>query len=249
MRQSIRRLSVVLVAGAAVVLGIGGIASAHVTAHAPEATPGGDAEITFTVPTESDTASTVRLQVQLPKNPPLASVNVKPVPGWTATTTTTHLAQPIKTDDGTFTDVVSQITWTAAAGQGIAPGQYQDFAISVSPLPKSGTLVFPMIQTYSDDSQVAWIDPTVQGQPEPEHPAPTIAVAASGASDTAASSPAASGSSPSGLAVAGVVLGAAGLVAALAALAVALRGNRRRAGGASSGPAAADRSSAGALPR
>lgn len=249
MRQRIRRLSVVLAAGAAVVLGGGGIASAHVSAHAPEATPGGEAEITFEVPTESDSASTVGLRVQLPKSDPIAAVAVKPVPGWTATTTTTHLDTPIKTDDGTVTDVVSQITWTAAAGQGIAPGQYQDFTISAGPLPTSGTLAFPTIQTYSDGTQVAWIDPTVKGQPEPEHPAPTVSVSASGASDTT-STPgmSSSGGGTSGLAVAGVVLGAAGLVAALAALAVALRAARRR-DPAPAGSEPADRTAAGASVR
>ena len=134
------------------------------------------------------------------------------------TTKTTHLAQPVKTDDGdTITDAVSQITWTAAAGQGVAPGQYQDLAIS-GPLPKSGTLAFPAIQTYSDGTQVARIEPTVQGQPEPQHPAPTVSVTT------------------------GVVLGAAGLLAALAALALALRGNRRR-----TAPETADRTPAGAI--
>jgi uncharacterized protein YcnI len=219
-RQTILRLSVVLAAGAAVVLGVGGIASAHVSAHAPEATPGGFAEITFRVPTESDTASTVKLQVQLPTKTPLASVGVKPIPRWTVTTKATYLAQPVETDDGdTITDAVSQITWTAAAGQGVAPGQYQDLAISAGPLPKSGTLAFPAIQTYSDGTQVAWIEPTLQGQPEPQHPAPTVSVTT------------------------GVVLGAAGLLAALAALgwrcggtAVALR--RRRPTGPRPAPSA-----------
>src|SRR5206468_2914100 len=82
-----------------------GPASAHVEAEAPGATQGGTAVISFLVPTESDTASTVELKVQLPPDQPLASVVVKPHPGWTYKITTAKLATPIKTDDG---DTVSE---------------------------------------------------------------------------------------------------------------------------------------------
>jgi hypothetical protein len=38
------------------------------------------------------------------------------------------------------------------------------------------------VQGYSDGSETAWIEPTVAGQDEPEHPAPVLTLAA----DTAA---------------------------------------------------------------
>ncbi len=74
---------------------------AHVTVDAPGATSGGgDQLITFRVPTESDTASTTGLKVQLPTDTPIASVLVQPIPGWTFTETTVKLSKPIVTDDG-----------------------------------------------------------------------------------------------------------------------------------------------------
>jgi uncharacterized protein YcnI len=224
-----RGLAVLVSATAAAVVIGAGAASAHVSVASPQAAAGGVGEITFTVPTESDTASTVGLSIQLPTATPLASVSVKPVPGWTATTTATHLDTPVTTDDGDeVSDVVSQVTWTAAPGQGIAPGQYRTFSVSAGPLPKAASMSFPTIQTYSDGSQLAWIDPTIQGQPEPEHPAPTLRLTAADAQPAAATSTAAGGSDdgPSGWEITAVVLSTVAVLAALGGLLVAARGRR-----------------------
>ena len=66
-------------------------AAAHVRV-IPEATAsGGYAALTFRVPNESDTAATTKLVVTLPQDRPLATVSVRPVPGWTAKDTTAKL--------------------------------------------------------------------------------------------------------------------------------------------------------------
>src|SRR5213076_3307680 len=111
-------------------------------------------------PTESDTASTTKLDVALPADQPIASVAIMPVPGWTATTQTSKLATPIKTDDGdTVTEAVTKITWTAnSPDTAIKPGQFQEFPISLGPLPKTDKLVFKTLRTYSDGNIVRWID-------------------------------------------------------------------------------------------
>ena len=74
---------------------------AHVTVH-PSTLPAGssDIEVTFRVPNERDDANTVGMQVFFPKDLPLLTVDVLPVPGWTAKVDTTTLATPIQTDDG-----------------------------------------------------------------------------------------------------------------------------------------------------
>ncbi len=41
------------------------------------------------------------------------------------------------------------------------------------------------MQTYDDGSESAWIEPTVEGQAEPEHPAPVLALGATGTADAA----------------------------------------------------------------
>ena len=55
------------------------------------------------------------------------------------------------------------------------PGQFDLFTVSAGPLPtKPSKLEFKAVQTYSDGTIVRWIEPTVKGTPEPEHPAPTL---------------------------------------------------------------------------
>ncbi|MGY1985215.1 YcnI family protein [Blastococcus sp. SYSU DS0669] len=221
---------VVLAAGA-------GTASAHVRVSSGDAAPGGFGELTFRVPNESDTASTVSLRVQIPAATPLASVSVKPVPGWTATTTTGPVDPPVEVHGSEVTEAVSEITWTAAPGAGIAPGQYQSFSISAGPIPEVDELTFPAIQTYDDGTEQAWIEPTVEGQDEPESPAPVLMLSgaadhgggAAEASTDVDEASAAQTSDGSGLAMTALVVGGLGLLAGVAALVLAL-GSRRRAG-------------------
>ena len=82
------------------------------------------------------------------------------------------------TDDGDVTQAVSKITWTATDG-GLNPGEFDLFTISAGPLPtKPNKLTFKAIQTYSNGDVVNWIQQTVKGTPEPEHPAPTLTLTA-----------------------------------------------------------------------
>src|SRR6185312_5523285 len=160
---------------------LAGPASAHVTVSASEATPGAsDVVITFRVPTESDTASTTGLAVQLPTDTPIASVLVAPHPGWTDTVRTVNLKTPIHTDDGDISQAVSVVNWKAnSPAAGIKPGQFDEFVIIAGLLPKVNSLTFKAIQTYSDGSQVAWIETPAPGSSaEPEHPAPVLSLAA-----------------------------------------------------------------------
>ena len=194
-------------------------ASAHVTVNPSTATPGGYAKVTFRVPNESDTASTTKLEVNLPADKPVASVSVRPVPGWTAVAVKSKLATPIKAHDTEITEAVSKITWTADANSAIKPGTFQEFDVSLGPLPDSGQMVFKALQTYSDGAIVRWIDePTTDGT-EPEHPAPVLKIAAATAPAAApATAPESSGESSSGTDAYGI----AGLVAGLIALVLAL---------------------------
>ncbi len=218
-----------------------GSALAHVTVNSPGATQGGYAVLTFRVPTESDTASTTEIKVQLPLDQPLASVAVQPTPGWSFTVTKTKLATPITTDDGPVTEAISVIDWKAdSAATAIKPGEFQQFMVSAGPLPKAASMTFKVLQTYSDKSVVSWIQEAAPGSSaEPDHPAPTLQLAAAGAattdSSTTASSPppsvtATASDSSSGKATTGLVLGIIGIILGGAALAlVLLRGRRTTA--------------------
>ena len=228
MLPRLRRLALAVLAAVVAVVALGvGTASAHVSVSSTDAAAGGFGELTFRVPTESDTASTTSLRVQLPSDTPLAFVSIKPVPGWTATTTTTELSPPVEAEGTTISEAVTEITWTADPGAGIGPGQYQSFSFSGGPLPDADSLVLPAIQGYDDGTEVAWIEPVVVGQAEPEHPAPTLSLTADEAAPVAATPTAATDGSGDGLAATALVVGTAGLLAGLAGVLLALA-NRRR---------------------
>jgi uncharacterized protein YcnI len=206
------RAGVVGVVSVGALLGFAGIASAHVTANPGTAAQGSYAKIAFRVPNEEDAAATVKLEVNFPTDHPIASVSTEPLPGWTATVDKTNLATPIKTDDGEVTQAVSKITWT---GGQIAPGQFQDFNVSLGPLPDNTTeLVFKALQTYSNGTVVRWIDLTPPGGPEPEHPAPTLHLtpAAVPGPATASHDGSASATAALALGILGAVLGSIGAV-------------------------------------
>ncbi|MFE5138240.1 YcnI family protein [Streptomyces fagopyri] len=196
-RTSLRRAGLVAALTAAGILTAAGAASAHVTVH-PESYAKGatDGVLTFRVPNEEDTASTTKVQVFLPTDHPVLGVLVTPQSGWTAKVTTTKLKTPVKTDDGTITEAVSEITWT---GGRIRHGQYQDFDVAFGQLPdNAGQLAFKTLQTYSDGNVARWIEETQKGGEEPENPAPVLALTAKAAAETGSDAASGAGSSDSG---------------------------------------------------
>ncbi|MFC8348303.1 YcnI family protein [Streptomyces sp. NPDC057280] len=218
MSTTLRRVGAVTTLAAAGVLAAAGIASAHVTVH-PESYAKGatDGVLTFRVPNEEDTASTTEVQVFLPTDHPVLGVLVSPHDGWTPKVTTTRLKKPVKTDDGTITDAVSEITWT---GGKITAGQYEDFDVAFGQLPDdTSQLTFKTLQTYSDGKTVRWIEQATQGDEEPENPAPVLKLTAERAGTTAtATSSTSSDSTARGLGIAGLVVGVLGLAAAVFAV-------------------------------
>ncbi|MER6961825.1 YcnI family protein [Streptomyces sp. NPDC000618] len=227
-RSALRRAGLGAVLAAGAVLCAAGAASAHVTVH-PESYAKGatDGVLSFRVPDEEDTASTTEVQVFLPTDHPVLGVLVRPQDGWTPKVTTTELKTPVKTDDGTITEAVTEITWT---GGKIAAGQYEDFDVAFGQLPDdTGQLVFKALQTYSDGKTVRWIEEAAAGADEPENPAPVLKLAtvstkgtdtAAGSTkqadtDTAAAAASGTGDSTARrLGVAGLVVGVLGLAAA-----------------------------------
>jgi uncharacterized protein YcnI len=228
-----KRSALVAATVAGLTLALAAPASAHVTVNPDTATAGGYAKVTFRVPNESDSASTTKVEVNLPADNPVASVSVKPIPGWDVASTVTKLAKPLEAHGAQITEAVSKVTWTAKAGSEVKPGQFQEFDVSLGPLPESGQMIFKALQTYSDGTVVRWIDePTTDGS-EPEHPAPVLkitaatdaAAAAPAAATTAAAAPAADDSSdgPDAFGIAGLIAGVIALILALLAYAKASR--------------------------
>jgi len=183
-RKSIRpmRAGAVLVATAALVTLAISPVSAHVSVSSTDAVQGGGGTVVLQVPNESDSAKTTKIVVTIPSETPLASVDYQPVPGWTTTTTKVKLATPLTTDDGTITEGVSAVTWTADNAGGLAHDQFQRFTLAVFPLPKTDSISFPTTQTYSDGRVVQWNEPALASGGEAEHPVPTLQIAADEAS-------------------------------------------------------------------
>lgn len=225
-RSSSATALLTLGAVAAAVFGSAGPASAHITVDPTEATQGGYGRFAFRVPNESDTESTTKVEIFLPENAPLGSVSTMLVPGWTAVVEKRTLDEPVEVHGSQITEAVAKITWTAQPEAGIGPGTFQEFPVSVGPLPTVDTMVFKSLQTYSDGTVVRWIDePTADGV-EPEAPAPVLELAAAEESDSAAAQDgtpavvddeaaddvAARDGLAVGLGVAGLVAGLGGLV-------------------------------------
>lgn len=170
----VRKLVVALGLVAGLVVATASSASAHVTVSSPDAAPGGFGKLVFRVPSESETASTTAITVRLPSDTPFRFVSAEAVPGWTSELVTEELPEPVESDGFTLTEAVATVTWTADDGNGLQPGEFAEFALSVGRFPSDvDRLVLPATQTYSDGEVVEWADPPVEGE-EAEHPAPVL---------------------------------------------------------------------------
>ena len=223
--RCVLRLGTVLsLAATATVLGAAP-AFAHVTAQG-DAAQGSYSVVSLRVPNESDTAGTVKLEVTLPADHPLASVRTSPIAGWTATTTEAPLNPPVQSGERVLDKAIRTVTWTANPGTRIGPGEFLDFPLSLGPLPTGvDELVLPAVQTYDDGEVVAWTQPMNPDGSEPERPAPTVAfappaaggdhhsapAAAAGQSDIAAAPSNTTDTAARWLAGAGLLVGALGL--------------------------------------
>jgi uncharacterized protein len=206
-----------LAAAAAIVcmLALPPAASAHVSLQPGEAPAKAFVVEDLRVPNEEEKASTTEVSVKFPDG--FASVSFQPVPGWTVKVKKSKLATPVTTDEGDkLTEQVSQVTWR---GGKIAPGEFQDFPVSLQMPDKAGTtLTFKAVQTYDDGKVVRWIGP-----PNSEEPAPQVKVTAA-EGETASTTPSSSTSSSkedddsNTLAIIALIVGALGLLAGGGAL-------------------------------
>jgi uncharacterized protein len=211
-------------------------AQAHVTLQPNEAPEGAYMVLEVRVPNETDSEDTTKIAVQFPEG--FGDVSYQAVPGWKVEVVRDKLAKPIQTDDGPIAEGVKEVIFS---GGKLAPGQFQDFPLSVQIPGKAGEeLTFKAVQTYENEV-VRWI-----GGPEAEHPAPRVLVTppkeadqatvaqAGGGEATAEGSAASSstessdsgGSDDKGLAIAALVVA---VIALLGAAAAAFGGRRRTA--------------------
>jgi uncharacterized protein YcnI len=217
-------------------------ASAHVTVDPSKTAEGGFTKLTFSVPNESETAKTNRLEVKLPTDTPLTSVSVKPIDGWKAQVVSIALPKPVEIDGATVTKAPTRVIWTADTAHQIGQNEFQTFTLSVGRLPAAGTTVtLPAVQGYTDGTTVSWADTEDAGHDhaaasasasasaeKEHHPAPafvTTAAEATGsatatpdAAPAASTAPAGSSSGSETAVWLGLVAGVLGLAAGVTAL-------------------------------
>ena len=201
-----------------------GTAAAHVEISAEGAVAGtGPVNLAFSAASEAASGITA-MRTQLPEGIDPADVTLAAgPPGWVLTPTAEGF------------DV---------GGPALPVGADAEYAVTVATLPAGVTeLAFPTVQVYADGTEEAWIEQEVPGGPEPELPAPVLAVAPGTAAPSTAA-PAATVSSTPAAPTASVPaagteddegigsgwLVAAAVVAALAAVAGGLAYRRSRAG-------------------
>ncbi|KZX21000.1 YcnI family protein [Rathayibacter tanaceti] len=209
-------------------------ASAHVTAAASSTAAGSYTVVTFSLAHGCDGSPTTGLTITMPEG--INSVSPTVNPNWDVVKNEVAIADPAADSDGnTATQRVSDVVYTAKTP--LADG-YRDTVSLQLQLPEDAagsTLEFPVLQTCETGS-TSWDQPTVEGQDEPELPAPTVAVTAAeagsghhggdddGDGDDAVTTTASAATTTSGgddviariLGVGGLVVGAVGVAVGLA---------------------------------
>ena len=137
--------------------------------------------VAFRVPNERPNAGTVKIEVTLPAEYPLASVRTKPLPGWKAEVVKGKLDKPVKNHGADVTEAVRTVTWTAEPGVRIEPDQYQEFFVSGRPAAGQHRHAGPARPSRPTTTARSWTGtprrpPT--GAEEPERPAPALKLAA-----------------------------------------------------------------------
>ena len=164
--------SIAVGAGALLAIAAPLAASAHVEVTPNTTAAGSYADITFRVPNESATATTTKVEVQIPAATPFATVRYVAVSGWDAELVTETLSPPVTVGKTTLTEAVTRVIWTSQPGSEIKDNEIRQFTLSVGAVPDTGKIELNAIQTYSDGSVVAWSG-TGEGA---KHPSPVLYV-------------------------------------------------------------------------
>jgi uncharacterized protein YcnI len=150
--MSIRRLLLVPLFAVLGLLALALPAQAKVTIVPGAGKAGETATFAFRVANQSTVPST-RVELVFPQDKPITFAEVDPVRGWNATINPRSLPAPIQVGDKTVNQVVGSIVLD---GGSVGPGQFEQFLITLGPLPADGPLSFDVTQGYSDGRVERW---------------------------------------------------------------------------------------------
>ena len=148
------RIPLTIAAAVGVALCVAGPASAHIHTDPEEVLAGTENTVGFIIEHGCDGSPTTKVELQMPDG--ITGIEGVDGNGFTASVD----GQVVTFSGGTLPDDTEQA-----------------FEVTFTAPTEAGTLDIPLIQTCEQGS-TDWIEPEVEGQPEPEHPAPQLAVAA-----------------------------------------------------------------------
>lgn len=166
-----------LAAASAVIVACATPAFAHVTLEVGEAAVGGAYKAVLRLPHGCDGNATTSVTVKLPEG----FINVKPMPkaGWTLDIKKGAYGATYKLYGADVKQGPLEITWS---GGNLPDDQYDEFVMRgtvAAELKPDTTIFFPVIQKCTTGEE-DWIDIPVDGQPEPDSPAPGLKLVAPG---------------------------------------------------------------------
>ncbi|HJQ45290.1 MAG TPA: DUF1775 domain-containing protein [Amycolatopsis sp.] len=166
----VRAVTVVLVAAIGL-LAPASPATARVSI-VPDHATGGDTEtFAFRLANERPDTTSTRLELVFPQDPPISYAKVDPFPGWTMTINPRPLNPPVKVGDRVVSQVVGSLVIDGGA---VKPHQFEQFQVTLGPLPRDGKLVFQSIQTFANGAVERLDTPPAPGQTTAAAPVITI---------------------------------------------------------------------------
>jgi uncharacterized protein YcnI len=159
------RIPLTIAAAVGVALCVAGPASAHIHTDPEEVVAGTENTVGFIIEHGCDGSPTTKVELQMPDG----TTGIEGVDG-----------------NGFTAGVDGQVV--TFSGGTLADDTEQAFEVTFTAPTEAGTLDIPLIQTCEEGS-TDWIEPEVEGQPEPEHPAPQLVVAANPDATTTTAAP------------------------------------------------------------
>jgi uncharacterized protein YcnI len=151
--KAVRKLVLALGVTGAAALVLAAVASAHARISPPIVQKDAAEVFTLSVPTEEEGATTTKIELSVPDDFPIDSVEPPP-PGWTLNVAATGSGEEA---------VIHRITWS---GGHVPTGQAAMFRFAAQ-ANDSGTVTFSVRQTYSDGTVVDWNGPESSDTPSP----------------------------------------------------------------------------------
>ncbi|HVW43966.1 MAG TPA: DUF1775 domain-containing protein [Amycolatopsis sp.] len=135
-------------------------AAAQVSIVPDQITGGGTQTFAFRMANERHDTTATRLELTFPQDPAVAFVRVEPVRGWTETVHSRPLNPPVKAGDKMISEVAATLV---LEGGSVPPGQFEQFLVTMGPLPPNGAIVFEATETFANGAVSHWAATPGQG--------------------------------------------------------------------------------------